>query len=89
MPAFQDPGGRGIEAPKTAAPGDCITIDVASGATEITILIPGRSPELHPVGPDGRVEYRIPSDAPPGGVVLISDMKAGNPSSTTIDIESR
>ncbi|MEO0480303.1 MAG: hypothetical protein AAF196_12550 [Planctomycetota bacterium] len=88
MPAPQGPSGGGISAPKTAAPGDRITIDVASGATEITILIPGRPPELHPVGPDGLVEFRIPSDATPGGVVLISDMKAGNPSSTTIDIES-
>ena len=78
--------GDGVKAPKKAEPGDCVTIEVSSGATEITIVIPGRLPELHAVRPDGRVEYCIPANAPRGGIVLISDMKAGDPSSTTIDI---
>lgn len=78
----------GVKAPKTARPGDTITIEVGSGATEIVIVIPGNPPVVLPVPTDGRVTFEIPQSTTPGaGAVLITDLDPENPSTTSVDVE--
>lgn len=77
--------GPGIRVPPSVREGGRLEVDVSSGATTITLVIPGIGHVKIPVI-DGVAEYQLPPSVRGGGVIFVSDMQLPNPSAASVPV---
>lgn len=81
--SIQDP--PGIRAPSGVQEGGDLRVDVSSGASQLTLVIPGVGRVKIPVQ-NGVAEYRLPPSVRGGTVIFISDMKLPSPSAAIVQV---